>query len=272
MKIPVCTPNQRTLVATFKQKAKNRHQNSLRKHVKHAQKETQSLVSPIPWKPKNPTRGTCSHPKSVCFGTSESATNTVKRLLFCWAFPVFWRGYRRGRTDLTDLPPVPRRDRFSLNDISLHLCFCVFFFGFFRMEGTTVEYGLLTGTTPTTTTATTPTTTTNLRSKQATNQQTNIQSNKQQWNNKQQPNKETDKQTTNKQQTHNNKKQGYSATQWPRTCWTLFGSWKVAVQSADQWNSCLQVHVCLSNLSEVAVFRFFLKNFCLTQWILEYLQ
>lgn len=131
MKIPVCTPNQRTLVATFKPKRKKTQRLSTpkltKKHVKHAQKETHSLVSPIPWKPRNPTRRTCSHPKSVCFGSSESATNTVKRLLFCWAFPVFWRGYRRGRTDLTDLPPVPRRDRFLLNDISLHVCFCVFF-------------------------------------------------------------------------------------------------------------------------------------------------
>ena len=32
------------------------------------------------------------------------------RVLYCWAFPTFWRGFRRGRTDLSDLPPVPQRD------------------------------------------------------------------------------------------------------------------------------------------------------------------
>lgn len=64
--MPVCTPNQRTLVAAFKPKQKKTQRLSTpkltKKHVKHAQKETQSLVSPIPWKPTNPTRRTCSPP------------------------------------------------------------------------------------------------------------------------------------------------------------------------------------------------------------------
>ena len=50
--------------------------------------------------------------------------------------------------------------------------------------------------------------------------------------------------------------QGYSATQWPRTCWTLFGSWRVAVGNADQCNSSLQLCICLSKLSEIVFFRF----------------
>ncbi|CAK9086535.1 unnamed protein product [Durusdinium trenchii] len=41
----------------------------------------------------------------------EDRSCCLSRLLFCWAFPVFWRGFRRGRTDLPDLPPVPERDR-----------------------------------------------------------------------------------------------------------------------------------------------------------------
>ena len=40
----------------------------------------------------------------------EDLSCCLSRLLFCWALPVFWRGYRRGRTDLEDLPPVPQRD------------------------------------------------------------------------------------------------------------------------------------------------------------------
>jgi len=41
----------------------------------------------------------------------EEASCLISRLLFFWAFPVIWLGYRRGRTDLEDLPPVPTKDR-----------------------------------------------------------------------------------------------------------------------------------------------------------------
>ncbi|CAJ1333106.1 unnamed protein product [Effrenium voratum] len=41
----------------------------------------------------------------------EERSCLLSRLLFFWATPVFWRGYRNGRTDLQDLPPLPRRDR-----------------------------------------------------------------------------------------------------------------------------------------------------------------
>ncbi|CAE7550905.1 Abcc6 [Symbiodinium sp. CCMP2592] len=44
----------------------------------------------------------------------EDASWPLSRLLFFWAFPVLWRGYRRGRTDLGDLPAVPAADRPSV--------------------------------------------------------------------------------------------------------------------------------------------------------------
>ena len=52
-------------------------------------------ISEIPWNPK----------KSV-----KNPPALAARVLYCWAFPTFWRGFRRGRTDLSDLPPVPQRD------------------------------------------------------------------------------------------------------------------------------------------------------------------
>eukprot|EP00927_Polykrikos_kofoidii_P044460 TRINITY_DN38417_c0_g1_i1.p1 TRINITY_DN38417_c0_g1~~TRINITY_DN38417_c0_g1_i1.p1 ORF type:complete len:1389 (+),score=197.49 TRINITY_DN38417_c0_g1_i1:273-4439(+) len=40
----------------------------------------------------------------------EDTANFLSRLLFVYVFPVMWRGYKSGRTDFEDLPPMPSAD------------------------------------------------------------------------------------------------------------------------------------------------------------------
>eukprot|EP00928_Gymnodinium_smaydae_P085026 TRINITY_DN6832_c0_g3_i1.p1 TRINITY_DN6832_c0_g3~~TRINITY_DN6832_c0_g3_i1.p1 ORF type:complete len:1346 (-),score=146.68 TRINITY_DN6832_c0_g3_i1:106-4143(-) len=40
----------------------------------------------------------------------EEKASLLSRMLFLWAFPIAYNGFRRGRTDFVDLPPLPRLD------------------------------------------------------------------------------------------------------------------------------------------------------------------